>query len=398
MSPLDMHVAIVGQGYVGLPLAIAASNAGYKVYGIDSDASRIANISSGRSPIEDISDEAITKALASGYAVSNSMATISQCSLVIFCLPTPLGADSKPDLDILNAAVSQAGEHLSAGTLVIVESTIAPGAMREQIHPRLVSSTGNMDFELAFSPERIDPQNPKWNISNTPKLVAGFSDNAGARAAEFYSKFVSDVRLFKSVEVVETAKLLENAFRLVNISFINEVSIFCAKLGINVLEVIEAASSKPYGFMPFYPSAGVGGHCIPVDPVYLSHKAAEIGSPLRSIELAHEVNESMPHYYVGRAVEMLGNLAGKKILVVGLAYKANVSDMREGASEKLIGLLRKAGATVSWHDELVGEWHGESTAALNGAFDLAILVTLHDGIDLKSLGKTPVLNTFGGRK
>ena len=392
------RVAVVGQGYVGLPLAIAALNAGFEVVGIDSDLGRVSILSSGHSPIEDISSTEISKALRSGYTVSSSISDMRSCGIVVFCLPTPMDSLSKPDLSILHSAVSDVSKHLSAGTLVIVESTIQPGAMREKIKPLLDAGMEGKDFDLAYSPERIDPKNAKWNIANTPKLVAGLTSESGNRAQAFYSKFVSEVKVFSSVEVVETAKLLENSFRFVNISFINEVSILCSKLGIDVLEVIEAASSKPYGFMPFYPSAGVGGHCIPVDPMYLADKANELGVPLKSIELAHEINEAMPAYYVGRCVEILGNLTGKKILVIGLAYKSNVSDVREGASEKLIGLLRKGGALVSWHDEIVGEWNDEKSKPISEDYDLAILVTIHDGVDLSKLAKVSVLNTFGGRK
>jgi UDP-N-acetyl-D-glucosamine dehydrogenase len=381
-----------------LPLAIAANNAGFEVLGIDSDTERISKLSSGKSPIEDISSAEISKALASGYSVSKSISDINRCGIVIFALPTPLDANSNPDLSILYSAIKDVAAHIAPGTLVIVESTIAPGAMRDEIFPILSKNCSHGDFELAYSPERIDPKSAKWNVSNTPKLVAGLSESATKRAQEFYAKFVDDIRTFTSVEVVETAKLLENSFRLVNISFINEISMLCSKLGIDVMEVIEAASSKPYGFMPFYPSAGVGGHCIPVDPMYLAHKANAVGAPLKSIEIAHQINEAMPAFYVGRCVEILGNLSGKKILVVGLAYKSNVSDVREGASEKLISLLRKGGAMVSWHDEVVGDWNNEKSSALSGDFDLAILVTVHDGVDLSSLGRTPILNTFGGRK
>ena len=392
------RIAVIGQGYVGLPLAIAALGAGFEVVGIDSDAGRVSKLSSGNSPVEDISSAEISKALSNGYTVSSSISDVSGCGIVIFCLPTPLDKASKPDLSILHGAVADASKHITAGTLVIVESTIEPGAMREKIKPLLDAGMAGKEFDLAYSPERIDPKNAKWNIANTPKLLAGLTSEAANRAQAFYSKFVSEVKVFSSVEVVETAKLLENSFRFVNISFINEVSILCSKLGIDVLEVIEAASSKPYGFMPFYPSAGVGGHCIPVDPMYLADKANELGVPLKSIELAHEINEAMPAYYVGRCVEILGNLTGKKILVIGLAYKSNVSDVREGASEKLIGLLRKGGAVVSWHDEIVGIWNGEKSTPISEAFDLAILVTIHDGVDLSKLGKVSVLNTFGGRK
>jgi len=392
------RVAVIGQGYVGLPLAIAANNAGFEVIGIDSQELRVKTIASGKSLVEDVSSEAIAKALENGYSVSSSVSEVSVCGIVIFALPTPLDSNSNPDLSILYSAIKDASAHILPGTLVIVESTIAPGAMRDEIFPILSKNCGHSDFELAYSPERIDPKSTKWNISNTPKLVAGLSEGATKRAQDFYAKFVDDIRTFTSVEVVETAKLLENSFRLVNISFINEISMLCSKLGIDVMEVIEAASSKPYGFMPFYPSAGVGGHCIPVDPMYLAHKAEAVGVSLKSIEVAHQINEAMPAFYVGRCVEILGNLSGKKILVVGLAYKSNVSDVREGASEKLIGLLRKGGAMVSWHDEVVGSWNNEKSSALSGDFDLAILVTTHDGVELSLLGKTPVLNTFGGRK
>jgi UDP-N-acetyl-D-glucosamine dehydrogenase len=398
MNTGSNRVAVIGQGYVGLPLAIAANNAGFEVLGIDSDAERISKLSSGKSPIEDVSSADISKDLGNGYSVSKSISDINSCGIVIFCLPTPLDSESKPDLSILYSAIKDSATHISKGTLVIVESTIAPRAMREEIYPLLSQNCGHSDFELAYSPERIDPKSTKWNVSNTPKLVAGLSESATKRAKDFYAKFVDDIRTFDSVEVVETAKLLENSFRLVNISFINEISILCSKLGIDVMEVIEAASSKPYGFMPFFPSAGVGGHCIPVDPMYLADKAQTVGAPLKSIDVAHQINEAMPAFYVGRCVEILGNLSGKKILVVGIAYKSNVSDVREGASEKLIGLLRKGGAMVSWHDEIVGVWNNEKSSALSGDFDLAILVTTHDGVDLSLLGKTPVLNTFGGRK
>lgn len=398
MNSGSNRVVVIGQGYVGLPLAIAANGAGFDVTGIDSQELRVKTIASGKSPVEDVSDETISKALKNGYSVSSSISEVSASSIVIFALPTPLNSKSNPDLSILYSAIKDAASHISEGALVIVESTIAPGAMRDEILPLLTANCGHSDFELAYSPERIDPKSAKWNISNTPKLVAGLSESATKRAMDFYSKFVDDVRAFSSIEVVETAKLLENSFRFVNISFINEISILCSKLGIDVMEVIEAASSKPYGFMPFYPSAGVGGHCIPVDPIYLAHKAEAVGVSLKSIEVAHQINESMPVFYVGRCVEILGNLSGKKILVVGLAYKSNVSDVREGASEKLIGLLRKGGAMVSWHDEVAGSWNNEISSALSSGFDLAILVTIHDGIDLSALGKTPILNTFGGRK
>ena len=314
------------------------------------------------------------------------------------CVPTPLDAGGAPDISILVGVISSIASVAKAGVLVIVESTVATGTIRKVVAPILEAKLGVGNFDLVYSPERIDPLNKSWGVKNTPKLVAGLSEVALSRAVSFYSGFVSTVVPGSSVEVIETAKLLENSFRFVNISFINEISVLCDALGIDVLEVIAAAASKPYGFMPFYPGAGVGGHCIPVDPIYLASAARDAGSSSRFIELARDINSAMPAYFVGRAVEKLGTLSGKSIIVIGVAYKANVSDTRESAAEKLIDLLRGAGATVSWHDDVVGKWRGEESRALSTGFDLAILVTPHDGLDMAALGSVPVINTRGGAK
>ena len=395
---MSLKVAIVGQGYVGLPLSMAAVGAGHSVVGIDSDAGLVASLSSGVSLIEDVSDSELAAAIKSGYSVSGSFSAVSDCSVVVICVPTPLDEAGAPDISILVGAVSSVASVVKPGVLVIVESTIAPGTIRGVVTPILEDKLGASNFDLGYSPERIDPLNKKWGVKNTPKLVAGLSEVALSRAVSFYSGFVSTVVPGSSVEVIETAKLLENSFRFVNISFINEISVLCDVLGIDVLEVIEAAASKPYGFMPFYPGAGVGGHCIPVDPIYLASAARDAGSPSRFIELARDINSAMPAYFVGRAVEKLGTLSGKAIIVIGVAYKANVSDTRESSAEKLIDLLRGAGAIVSWHDDLVGAWRGEESSALSASFDLAILVTPHDGLDMAALGSVPVINTRGGAK
>ncbi len=283
--------------------------------------------------------------------------------------------------------------------LVIIESTIQPGTTRNVVVPLLEKESGlsRDQFLVAYSPERIDPMNKKFTIKNTPKLVAGLTPEAANKAKEFYSKFIEQVNICDSLEVAETAKLLENSFRLVNISFINELAIFCQKIGIEVNDVIKAASTKPYGFMPFYPSVGVGGHCIPVDPLYLAEAAREVGAPVRFIELADEINLRMPTYFVGRASEMLGGLKDKKVLVIGVSYKPNVADIRETPVEALISGLKKSGAVVSWHDDLVKSWNGESSVALGSGFDLAILATPHDYLDLSLLGSTPLLNTRGSK-
>ena len=395
---MSLKVAIVGQGYVGLPLAMAAVGAGHSVVGIDSDAGLVSSLSSGVSVIEDVSDSELAAAIKSGYSVSGSFSAVGDCSVVVVCVPTPLDAAGAPDISVLVGAVSSVASVVKPGVLVIVESTIATGTIRKVIAPILEAKLGVGNFDLVYSPERIDPLNKKWGVKNTPKLVAGLSEVALSRAVSFYSGFVSTVVPGSSVEVIETAKLLENSFRFVNISFINEISVLCDALGIDVLEVIEAAASKPYGFMPFYPGAGVGGHCIPVDPIYLASAARDAGSPSRFIELARDINSAMPAYFVGRAVEKLGTLPGKKIIVIGVAYKANVSDTRESAAEKLIDLLRGAGAIVSWHDDVVGTWRGEESSALSASFDLAILVTPHDGLDMAALSSVPVINTRGGAK
>ena len=395
---MSLKVAIVGQGYVGLPLAMAAVGAGHSVVGIDSDAGLVASLSSGVSVIEDVSASELSAALKNGYSISSSFSAVSDCSVVVICVPTPLDAAGAPDISVLVDAVSSVASVVKPGVLVIVESTVATGTIRKVIAPILEAKLGVGNFDLVYSPERIDPLNKKWGDKNTPKLVAGLTEVALSRAVSFYSGFVSTVVPGSSVEVIETAKLLENSFRFVNISFINEISVLCDALGIDVLEVIDAAASKPYGFMPFYPGAGVGGHCIPVDPIYLASAARDAGSPSRFIELARDINSAMPAYFVGRVVEKLGTLSGKAIIVIGVAYKANVSDTRESAAEKLIDLLRGAGAIVSWHDDVVGTWRGEESSALSASFDLAILVTPHDGLDMAALGSVPVINTRGGAK
>jgi nucleotide sugar dehydrogenase len=389
-----MKVSVVGQGYVGLPLALAAAGAGHNVVGIDSNASLVAALASGKSPIGDIADRSITSVLGSSYSVASDFTAVADSEVVVICVPTPLDANHAPDLGPLTSALGSVAAHLRADTLVIVESTVAPGTTRGLVASIL--NTAGVSYELAYSPERIDPANAVWNVTNTPKLVAGITESARERAVEFYSSFVSSVSVGSSVEVIETAKLLENSFRLVNISFINEIAGLCAKLGIDVREVVDAAATKPYGFMPFYPGAGVGGHCIPVDPSYLAHAAREVGAPMRFIELANEINLSMPSYFVGVASGILGSLAGRKILVVGVAYKPNVADVRETPAAGLIELLRAQGADVKWHDELVGSWNGEVSVPLASDYDLAILVNPHTGTDLGLLGSVPVLNTRGG--
>ena len=391
-------VAVIGLGYVGLPLAAAAARSGYTIIGIDVDTDKVDKINSGISSIEDIKDSEILDLVSKGLLKAYSdYSVIKDVAIVLICVPTPLKSNHEPDLSYLEEAAKSIGKNLSKGSLIILESTVAPGTTRDFLTP-LISLESGIDIsvlQIAFSPERIDPLNKNWNIENTPKIVAGLTEQSKNMAIEFYSKFVDKVIQVESLEVAETAKLLENSFRLVNISFINELSIFCQKLGININDVISAASTKPYGFMPFYPSIGIGGHCIPVDPLYLANKAREIGAPTRFIDLADQINQEMPGYFVGRAEEKLGGLKNKKVLVVGVSYKPNVADVRETPVEALISGLKNKGAQVSWQDDLVKEWNGEMSVTLSSDFDLAIIATPHDYLDLTKLGNVPILNTRG---
>jgi UDP-N-acetyl-D-glucosamine dehydrogenase len=399
MSSLG-KIAVVGQGYVGLPLALAAVDAKFNVVGIDTDISKVEMIQSGNSPVEDIENTDISNAIQSNlYEISTEFSSRNNFEVFLICVPTPLSENHLPDLSILQSAINNVSKVLKADSLVIIESTIQPGTTRNIIVPILEKESGlsRDQFHVAYSPERIDPMNKKYTIKNTPKLVAGLTQEAANKAKEFYANFIDKVDICDSLEVAETAKLLENSFRLVNISFINELAMFCHKIGIDVNDVIKAASTKPYGFMPFYPSVGVGGHCIPVDPLYLAEAAREAGAPSRFIELADEINLGMPTYFVGRASEMLGGLKDKKVLVIGVSYKPNVADVRETPVEALISGLKKSGALVSWHDDLVKSWNGESSVALGSGFDLAILATPHDYLDLSLLGNVPVLNTRGSK-
>jgi len=391
-----MQITVVGQGYVGLPLAIAAAESGIKVFGVDSNEQLITNLLLGITNVNDVSNTKIRNSISTGnYTPTTDIKVVSDSDIILVCVPTPITDARTPDLSFLVQAITSVGKNLKKGSLVIIESTIEPGTCRGILLPLLVSHSGLAinEFDFAYSPERIDPANQSWNIKNTSKLLAGLSLKGSKRAYEFYEKFVDSIIICSSIEIAETAKLLENSFRFVNISFINEISILCQKLKIDVNEVIKAAATKPYGFMPFYPSIGVGGHCIPVDPLYLSHKAHEIGAPAHFIDLADQINQEMPKYFVGRAEEKLGGLKNKKILVLGVAYKPNVADVRETPVAALISGLIEKGAHVSWHDDLVKEWNDEKSVDLTAGFDLGIIATPHSYMDLTKLGDTPILDT-----
>jgi UDP-N-acetyl-D-glucosamine dehydrogenase len=392
-----VKIAIIGMGYVGLPLAVAAAKSGHIVIGVDKNIKVVASVNSYNSHVEEFMREDYNKMIKLGKLTATSNYNdLENIECFIICVPTPLLSPEEPDLSYLREAGESLSSFIKKGAMIILESTVEPGTTRHFLLPILLNRSGlkENDIDLVFSPERIDPGNLQWNLQNTPKVISGTTDRAIERAFRFYSRFIPNLVKCSSLEVAETAKLLENSFRLLNISFINEFAKFCEKIDLNVMEVIAVASSKPYGFMAFYPSIGVGGHCIPVDPMYLFHKSAQVGSPLTMINLASQINKGMPGYFVSKATKMLGDLSGKKILVIGIAYKPNISDVRESAAVQLINSLKLEGATVDWHDEIVGFWNGMESKPITANYDLAIIATHHNSLDLRDLGKVPVLENW----
>jgi UDP-N-acetyl-D-glucosamine dehydrogenase len=391
------RVVVVGQGYVGLPLALGAAEAGFKVSGIEIDQDKVAAINTGHSPVEDVPHATIAKLIAEGqYKVQSDYESVAEAEIVLLAVPSPLTPDRTPDLTHIVEAATEVAKSLRPGTLVILESTIYPGVTRSVLAPLLaeVSGLNADDIDVAYSPERIDPTNKTWTLANTPKLVSGLSAQATTRAADFYRTFINDVVLVDTPEIAETAKLLENTFRFVNISLINELAEFCHRAGIPILDVIDAAASKPFGFMKFTPSAGVGGHCISVDPHFLSYAANLHGVNSQFIALADKINRELPDQIVRRAEDLLGTqLDGKTVLIIGVAYKPNVADTRETPAAPLIDALRARGSLVTWHDEHVKDWRGEKSGPIDNTHDLAILVTAHMSLDLAELGHTPLLDT-----
>jgi len=389
-------VAVIGQGYVGLPLAIAAAEVGFSVKGIDTDYLKVRNLNKGIALVEGVTFELLSNLLASNkYSAVTDFQAISDSDIVLICVPTPLTESGKPDLQFLDHAAKNVALNMKKNCLIILESTVEPGTTRNHFMKILKTYSKFSLINIAFSPERIDPGNKKWNLKNTPKIVAGLDNYSTNLAVKFYSEFVDQVVVCDSIEIAETAKLLENTFRLVNISFINEFNIFCTKLELDINKVISAASTKPYGFMEFFPSVGVGGHCIPVDPLYLSNKAKKIGAPTEFIKLAMKVNQQISTVIATRAETILGSLVNKSIIVIGVSYKSNIADVRETPVRGLILKLRQEGAKVSWHDEFVREWNGEKSSPLNSKYDLAIIATPHDGLDFQLLGDVPIINSRG---
>jgi UDP-N-acetyl-D-glucosamine dehydrogenase len=391
-------IAIIGQGYVGLTISAFAAKS-YEVIGFDNSEKVVGQLNQGISHIEGVDSKDIKAAISAGkYWATNNGADISDVDIVVIAVPTPLDQDRKPDLTYIEAACKTIAENISRPVLVINESTSFPGTIRNVIKPMIEKlSAVKVEHLYAISPERVDPGRSDWDQKNTPRLYAGLTPEASKQTRDFYSSFCDKLVEVSSPEVAEAAKLFENTFRQVNIALVNEFAQISHALGISVYETLDAADTKPYGFMKFNPSAGVGGHCIPVDPSYLSHVAAGLGVPATFIERANEVNLEMPKYVVARvAAENSGSLKGKKVQVVGVSYKPNVADVRETPAELVIEELKRVGADVNWHDDLVGTWHGQASTALGGA-EIAIVVTLHDAMDKQAvLASAPfVFDTTG---
>ena len=382
-------LAIIGQGYVGLPLAMAAVDAGWTVIGVDNLEAKTLQINSGSSPVEDISDTKLQAALSSGmYKATTDYSRVSAASVITICVPTPLDDSREPDLSLLRSATRGIAPYLSDETLVVSESTSYPGTLRDVIVPIIDSlkpkSTSKIYF--ASSPERVNPGDPVWNQKNTPRLVGAIDAESKKKALAFYESICDVAVSVSTPEVAEAAKLLENTFRLVNIALVNEFAQICSANGINVNEVIDAASSKPYGFMPFRPGVGVGGHCIPIDPLYLTWWARQNGSKAAFIESADSINHAMPQYVAERALALVvKDVKNPKVLILGVAYKPGVGDVRETPVSELRVHLVSLGANVAWHDPLVAVWEGTSPVDLEWQCDVAILATKQPGMDLNDL-------------
>jgi UDP-N-acetyl-D-glucosamine dehydrogenase len=389
-------VAIVGAGYVGVPLAQVFAEAGRSVLLVDRDAARVAQLNRGESYIEDVPSDVFARLVSEhGVRATTDYDELRDCDAILIALPTPLSKQREPDLTIVNGAVEEIAQRLRKGHLVVLESTTYPGTTREEVLPRL-EATGlkvGEDFHLAFSPERVDPGREDWTTKNVPKIVGGITQACTDRAAELYGSAVDTVHRVTSPESAELTKLLENIFRSVNIALVNELAQLCDRLGIDVWEVVDAAATKPFGFMSFKPGPGLGGHCIPIDPFYLTWKAREYGFYTEFIELAGKVNENMPYYCRSLISQALNHgreksLKGSRVLVLGVAYKPGIGDMRESPALKLLELLRAAGVDVAYHDPHVPELpaFGLSSVPLEtDPYDCVAIVTDHPGIDYEAL-------------
>jgi len=385
---------------VGFALVGALCKSGREVYGLELDETRVSAVLAGKSPNESITDEKLVKYQSQGLLkVSSKPLSLKNCDVVLIAVPTPLDEDSKPDLRILVRACEDIAPHLKNGALVINESTSFPGTLREVVAPTIKRTTKANNLEFGCSPERINPGDPRFGIENTPRVVSGLDASAKERTQRFYRSFVKEVFLADSPEVAEMSKLLENSYRLVNIAFINEVSDYCLRKDISVRAVIEAAKTKPFGFSAFAPSLGIGGHCIPVDPEYLLSDAGAIGVDLRILKSASRSNSLRGEVVCELIERNQGSLRGKRILIVGITYKANIADFRESPAEELVLAIEKRNASVEWFDPLIDGWrHANRGDLQNGRYDLVVVSSLHDLIDRESLLKLQIpIFDFSGK-
>lgn len=400
-APNETHV-ILGLGYVGLPLAQEATRSGLLIVGLDASDRVVSGLNAGRSHVDDLSGEAVAEMLGAGFTATKDPAVVAGAATVVICVPTPLSEDGGPDLSAVRGAGEAVASHLRPGTLVVLESTTYPGTTEEFLLPILEAGSGlraGVDFNLAFSPERIDPGNATFGVRNTPKVVGGFTPACTERAVAFYGRFVDRVVPARGTREAEMAKLLENTYRHVNIAMVNEMAQFCHELGIDLWNVIDLAKTKPFGFQAFYPGPGVGGHCIPIDPNYLSHRVKQqLGHPFRFVELAQEINASMPAYVARRAQDLLNDnrqaINGATVLLLGVTYKPNIGDDRESPAKPLAKRLKEMGARVSFHDPHIAHWNVEGVERVEGDLleavadaDLVILVQNHRGYDVPRLAE-----------
>lgn len=402
-----MRLVVMGLGYVGLPLALAASESGIDVIGFDTNQEVVDRLSSGHSHVDDIADSDVGKMLGSGFRTTSCTSSIRDGDCYVICVPTPLHPDGGPDLTMVKAAARVVGANIRKGALVVLESTTYPGTTEEIVLPILEEASGLRgveDFHLAFSPERVDPGNAQFGVRNTPKVVGGISPSSSTVAAEFYAQFVDQVVVATGTREAEMAKLLENTYRHVNIALVNEMLRFSHELDIDLWEVIRLASTKPFGFEPFYPGPGVGGHCIPIDPNYLSHDVRRrLGYSFRFVELAQEINSGMPNYVLGRAQDVLNRAGrpiwGSRVLLLGVTYKPNVGDTRESPAHPLAAALLRRGADLAYHDPFVPTWRvdervlhssDELYEAVRSA-NLVILLQSHRAYDVDELVRESAL-------
>ncbi|GAA2657142.1 MULTISPECIES: nucleotide sugar dehydrogenase [Nonomuraea] len=392
----DFDLAVIGLGYVGMPLAKEAVAAGLRVVGVDVDPRKVDALNAGQSYIDDLTDADLEHMLANGFSATLEESVLATCDTIVICVPTPLDEDHRPDLSAVEGATKAVARNLTKGTLVVLESTTYPGTTDEVARPLLEGSglTAGVDFQLAFSPERIDPGNPKYGLRNTPKVVGGFTTACRDRATAFYGQFIEQVVPVSGTREAEMAKLLENTYRHVNIALVNEMAIFCDELGVDLWEAIEAAATKPFGFQKFLPGPGVGGHCIPVDPGYLSYTVRKLGYPFRFVELAQEINERMPSYVVNRVQRLLNRhrkaVNGSKVVLLGVTYKPDIADERETPALPVARALLELGAELSFVDPHVKQWSVDGTSvpreedlaeAVSNA-DVTLLLQQHAAFDL----------------